>query len=102
MEEEIQTDNSSYLNSANIKIRDLEEKQRLLKERVLMIGKNLIDFKEDLRTGQISIKKDIQEIKDNLKNIQGFIEMMSSEFSEFAKKEDLEILTKQVKMFQQI
>ena len=30
----------------NLKIRDLEEKQRILKDRVLLIGQNLIDSKE--------------------------------------------------------
>jgi len=29
-----------------LKVRDLEEKQRILKDRVLLIGQNLIDTKE--------------------------------------------------------
>ena len=31
---------------ANVKIRDLEERQRILQDRVLLIGENLIELKE--------------------------------------------------------
>ncbi|KHO51541.1 MAG: hypothetical protein QT05_C0038G0014, partial [archaeon GW2011_AR13] len=46
------------------------------------------------------IKKDLQIMKQNMNRLMNFIETASSEFSKFAKKEDLEILSKQAKMFQ--
>jgi len=84
----------------NAKLRDLEEKQRLSKDRVLMLGKNLVEYKEESRKEGMEIKKDLEQIKDNLKRIKAFLELISGEFSKFAKKEDLEILSKQAKMFQ--
>ena len=39
-------------------------------------------------------------MKQNMNRLMNFIETASSEFSKFAKKEDLEILSKQAKMFQ--
>ena len=86
----------------NAKLGDLEEKQQLTKERVLMLGKNLVEYKEENRKERIEIKKELEQIKDNLKRIKAFLELMSGEFSKFAKKEDLEILSKQAKMFQPI
>ena len=39
-------------------------------------------------------------MKQTLDRLSSFLETISGEFSKFAKKEDLEILTKQAKMFQ--
>ena len=48
----------------------------------------------------LEIKKDVEIIKQNMERFSSFLETVSGEFSKFAKKEDLEILTKQAKMFQ--
>ncbi len=84
----------------NTKIRDLEEKQRILKDRLLLIGQNLIEFKEENTQKILEIKKDIEIIKQGMERMISFLETASSEFSKFARKEDLEILSKQAKMFQ--
>jgi len=84
----------------NFKIRDLESKQSLIKNRVLMIGQNLIDLKENSQEEIINIKKQLQEILIAVERMKKFLELASSEFPKFAKKEDLEILSKQAKMFQ--
>ncbi len=86
--------------SESIKIRDLEEKQRVLKDRVLLIGQNLVDLKEKNQKEFTEVKKDIEDIKQSLDRIKSFMESSSEEFSKFAKKEDLEILSRQAKMFQ--
>ena len=83
-----------------IKIRDLEEKQRILKDRVLLIGQNLIDTKEKTSEDILEIKKDLEKIKDSIEKIRMFIGSVSTEFPKFARKDDLDILIKQAKMFQ--
>ena len=88
------------LSDASIKIRDLEEKQRILKDRLLLIGQNLIEIKETNSQDILKIKKDIEIIKQEMERTKAFLETISGEFSKFAKKEDLEILSKQAKMFQ--
>ena len=82
------------------KIRDLEEKQRILKDRVLLIGQNLIEIKEKSTEDSLEIKKEIEIIKQKLDRLNSFLETASAEFSKFAKKEDLDILAKQARMFQ--
>lgn len=89
-----------FSEDSNLKIRDLEEKQRILKDRVLLIGQNLIDTKEKTNEDILAIKKDLEEIKDSIEKIRMFIESISSEFPKFARKDDLNILIKQAKMFQ--
>jgi len=85
---------------AGMQVRDLEEKQRILKDRLLLIGQNLIDVREKNNEAVLEIKKEIEIIKQNVDRLISFLETASSEFSKFARKEDLDILTKQAKMFQ--
>ena len=82
-----------------IKIKDLEEKQKIFKDRALMIGQNLIDFKEKTNEKTLELKKEIEEIKRHTEKIKTFMENISREFANLARKDDLEILSKQLKMF---
>jgi hypothetical protein len=89
-----------FYNEPGVRVKDLEEKQRVLKDRVLLIGKNLIEIRETLSEGALEIKKEVEEMKREVEKMKGFLETVSGEFSKFARKEDLEILSKQAKMFQ--
>ncbi|MBU4069733.1 MAG: hypothetical protein KJ646_02015 [Nanoarchaeota archaeon] len=91
---------NQILENTNIKLRDLEEKQRILKDRLLLIGQNLIEIKEKNNEEILEIKKNMEMLKRNTERLLSFLETASTEFSKFAKKEDLEILSKQAKMFQ--
>ncbi len=82
------------------KIRDMEEKQRILKDRILLIGQNLIETKEKNTEDFLEIKKDLEIMKQNIERLHSFLETASAEFSKFARKEDLDILAKQARMFQ--
>ena len=84
----------------NIKIRDLDEKQRILKNRVLLIGQNMIETKEQNQEKILELIKDVETLKRSLEGIKDFLETISNEFSKFATIDDLEILKKQAKMFQ--
>jgi len=97
--EEVEYENQ-YFTEISTKIRDSEEKQRIIKDRILLIGQNLIEMKEGMHTIFLSIKKDLENIKGDIEKLKSFFETASEEFSKFARKEDLEILSKQAKMFQ--
>lgn len=84
----------------NARIRDVEEKQRILKDKLLLIGQNLVEIKDTSNQKMLEMKKDIEMMKQSIERMSSFLENISEEFSKFAKKEDLEILTKQAKMFQ--
>jgi len=100
-EEEVQPD---YVGQAfvdvNSRIRDIEEKQRILKDRMLLIGNNLIEAKETQNEKILDMKKELEILKQNMDRMISFLESASQEFTKFARKEDLEILSKQAKMFQ--
>ena len=66
----------------------------------MLIGQNLLDIKENSDKKMLEIKKDIETLKNNMQRLVAFIETASEEFSKFARKEDLDVLYKQAKMFQ--
>ncbi len=84
----------------NMKIKDLEEKQRILKDQIRLIGQNLIDMKEKNKENILEMKKNIEIINQNVERLVSFLEMVSSELPKFARKEDFDILVKQARMFQ--
>ena len=86
-------------NEAGYQIKDVEEKQKILKERILLIGQNLIELKEITNEKILGIKKDLEELKRTNERTKTFIENISKEFSKLARKDDVEILSKQLKMF---
>jgi hypothetical protein len=100
MAEEVGVDLNQLIGEINTRIRDLEEKQRVQKDRLLLVGKNLLDMREKTNEQNLEIKKQIELLNQSMERIKSFIETASSEFSKFARKDDLEILTKQAKMFQ--
>ena len=61
---------------------------------------NLIDVKEKTSETILELKKDLQEIKEGMEKMKLFMGNISREFPKFARKDDLEILSKQLKMFQ--
>ena len=83
-----------------LRIRDMEAKQRILKNRLTLIGDNLIELKETLLSQNIETKKNIEKLNQSMIRMVSFLESASAEFSKFARKEDVEILVKQAKMFQ--
>lgn len=99
MEQEVNQFNSQASYSG-VGIRDLEEKQRIMKDRILLIGKNLIEIREKNNKDILELKKEVEILKNDMNRMMNFLKTASAEFSKFAKKEDLEILSKQAKMFQ--
>ena len=97
---EMQSEDSSFWANMNVRFRDLEEKSRMLRDRILLIGQNLIETKEKTSEDILEIKKELEILKKNMERLISFLETASAEFSKFARKEDLEILAKQAKMFQ--
>jgi hypothetical protein len=90
----------SYFTEISLKLRDLEEKQQILKDRLMLIGENLVDLREKTTKENLEIKKNIVLIQEQLKKMLSFLETASSEMTKFARKDDLDILYKQAKMFQ--
>ena len=60
----------------------------------------MVELREKTTKDNLEIKKNIAMMQEQLKKMLSFLETASSEMTKFAKKEDLDILYKQARMFQ--
>ncbi len=86
--------------SESMHVRDLEEKQKLLKDRVLLLGENLVSLREEVLQELSAAKRDIERIKEDINRLKDILRRMSEELDGKARKDDLAILQKQAKMFE--
>ena len=92
--------NQFFISDANTRIRDLEEKNHILKERVLLIGKNLILSKENQDKEIKQLKKQTTEIENKLKEIETINKNILTEINKFAKKDEMRLIERMLKDFQ--
>jgi hypothetical protein len=91
---------NAIISEFGIRMNELEEKQRLLKDRVLLIGNNLISTKEEYDKQLLDIKKQLKNIELDIKSIKQLNERIINELQNFARKPELEVLKKQFKLFE--
>ena len=82
------------------RLNEVEEKQRLLRDRALLIGENLILIKEEFEKQNFELKQHLRTQKEELKEIKKILNRIVVELPNFARKSELEILENQSKMFQ--
>ena len=82
------------------KLRDLEEKHKLLKERILLIGENLVDFRSDISRSVSDIKLVLDAVKEDVDRLTSSLKRISEDVESRARKADLDILQRQAKMFE--
>ncbi len=77
-------------------IRDVEEKQKLLKERLLLVGKSLIETREKSFLEMQEMKKLVSQLKSENEQIKSFLQRVAEKVDTSARKEDLMILQRQL------
>ena len=88
------------LGDFNIRLRDIDERNRLLRERILLLGENLISSKQELEDELTQIKKENQEMKKDLEKVKKISENLLTEYHKFVKKEEVLIVERMLKDFQ--
>lgn len=88
----------SEINEVGGRIRILENKYSLARERIFLVNQNMIDSHKKLMIDIDSINKDIKDIKNDLFLVKDSIRSLVKEFDNFAKKEDLKVLEKYINM----
>ncbi len=85
-------------NDALMRVRDIEERQRLLKERVILIGENVIADREDTLEQIQLLKKIVMEMKEEQIRMKEFLQRLALQSAELARKEELMIVQRQLNM----
>jgi len=91
---------NSLVSNINTKLRDIEEKQSIIKDRVILIGNNLISEKDRVDEELVEIKKNLVDLTRDLKRLKLMLGGIVETNNNFAKRAELEILERQFKMFQ--
>ena len=84
----------------NTRLRDIDERNRLIRERVLLLGKNLISSRQDVEDELKEIKKDNIEIKADLEKLKKISNSLLTEFNKFVKREEIILVERMLKDFQ--
>ena len=63
-----------FLGDVNLRIRDLEERQRILKDRLLLIGQNLIETKEKNIQDMLETKKTLEFLNQDMIKLRNFFQ----------------------------
>ena len=87
------------MNELNTRVRIIEGKYNLTRERMLLINQNMIDHYKDLNSDMKVMKEDIKEIKETLEIIKETSRNLVKEMSFFARKEQLKVLEKYINMW---
>ena len=100
-------DDQSYSNTGDslmadvsVKLRDIEEKQNIIKDRVMLIGENLISEKEEISSQINELKSQVQKVNEDLKRTKLAIERIIDDLNNFVRKNEFQILHRQFKMFE--
>ncbi len=91
---------TALLSEFGTRLNEIEEKQRLIKDRILLIGENLISTKEEIETQNLKFKKQIKQIEFEIKSLKRITERILREIGNFSRKAELELLQRQFKIFQ--
>ena len=104
MAEQTQQQNpvSALLAEFSTRLNETEEKQRLVRDRALLIGQNLINSKEDFEKEFFETKKEIMEINSEIKTLKQLVQRIINEIPNLARKSEIEILENQMRIFQPI
>lgn len=91
---------SALLADFSTRMNDLEERQRLIKERLVVVSQTLLKQAERVNKDITVIKDDLQTIHDEIDRLKEAVEHIINESVEFARKEELKVLDKQLKIFE--
>lgn len=99
-EEQYQDPVNSLLAEFGTRLNEVEEKQRLIRDRALLIGENLIETREESEQKDFELKTKIDEINLEIRNLKQLVHRIVNELPTLARRSEVEILENQSKMFQ--
>ena len=99
-EESMQSQVQFLLSDFNTRLRDIEERNQLVRERILLLGKNLIESKQETEDEIRKLKKQTTEITNNLEKLQTLSKKIVQETQKFVKRNEILIIERMLKDYQ--
>lgn len=88
------------LSDLSTRMRDLEERNNSMRERVMILGQNLINTKENIEERVLMMEKQNSQINLDLKRLKTEINALSSEINNFTRKDEIILVERMLKDFQ--
>lgn len=83
----------------NTRLRDMEEKQRLLKDRMLLISESFVKERDKNFTEIQDMKKDVEILKEEVARLKEIVVNIAEGVNNSARKEELAMLQRQFNLF---
>lgn len=88
-----------FLVDMNARVRDLEGKYNLMRDRVLLINQNMIEeYKKTVNEIRV-VNSDVKDIKKEIFQIKETLRHLIQEIDFFARKEDVKLLEKYINLW---
>jgi len=81
------------------RIRDIEGKYNLLRDRALLINQNMIEQYQKTHTELKTINEDVRQIKEELFHIKETLKHIIKELEHFSRKEEMHVLEKYINLW---
>ena len=101
MAEDYENYGDRFFVEINTRIRDLEEKQRLLKDKMLLVSESFVKERDKNFNEIQEMKKTIVQLKEDNQRLKDLVLRMSELVDKSARKEELMILQRQFNLFRQ-
>lgn len=99
MQEKTEYSAQQYVADPFAKIRDMEEKQRLVKDRILLLAQTQIEEREKTFSDLQELKKTVLVLKEENIRIKELFQRITEQINNAARKEELAILQRQFDLF---
>jgi len=93
------SDQYTTANELNTRIRILEGKYNLTRERMLVINQNMLDHYKKVSSDTKILREEITEIKDSINLLKDTMKSIVKELQLLARKEELKVLEKYINMW---
>jgi len=91
---------SALLSDFSTRVNDLEERIKLMRDRIVILDQTLLKQNERVLKEIKNVKEDISDLKNKLEKVEEATEHIVSESDEFARKEELLVFDKFLKMWE--
>jgi predicted nucleic acid-binding Zn-ribbon protein len=88
------------LSDFNTRLKDIDERNKLIRERVLLLGKNLISLRQENEDEIRTIKQENMRINQDIDKLKKTSNSLLTEFNKFVKREELALVERMLKDFQ--
>lgn len=99
MEEEYAAQAQDVLQEISMRLHDVEERQRLLKDRILLIGKTVIEEREKRSASLLTLQKGLLVLTEDNARLRELVQRMAEHLNQTARKEEFAMLQRQFDLF---